>query len=122
MRTRKKLSKRMDYPQVVFLQMNRINKMMSEERMSWQTVKMLERALHALECNIKVKTDNLNESDFKDLMEINKCVKDISNDYKKADIILEKLIEKYTELNKLAEKIGLMGMYFDEGSTMSPDE
>ena len=106
---KKKLSKRMDYPVVVFLQMNKVNKIMSDERMTWQVVKRLERALIALECNLKAKTGDKKAIEVSDV-----------NIEEKEELFLS-LVKKYQELNNLAEEIGILGIYTPDAPTYGDD-
>jgi len=115
---KRKLSKKLDYPMVVFLQINRINKILSNERMSWGMIKLLENAVFALESNLKpyCPGKNVKESDLEELKKVNKALEGLSQDVDKMDAILEKLKEKYVQLNILGEKAGLYARYSDAPS------
>lgn len=122
MKQKPKLSKRIDYPIVVFIQMNRINKILSDESMGWKNMKRLERALNALESIVKAKKEKLEKSVSDKLETKNSMIKGISNEPKHIDKILDALMEKYDLLNELINSIGLFGEYAPEPDTYGSEQ
>lgn len=113
---KKKMAKRIDYPVVIFLQVNRINKLLSNIESNWEGVQHLDNAIFGLEANIRTKTTD-SDIDTAELDAKNKEIESLMGGKLNSDRlrkIIQKLKEKYIELNVLIEKIGIAGAYVSD--------
>ena len=114
----KKLSKQLSFPAVVFIQIDRINNIMSKGLEKRFELLKLQDAIDAFESNLSAYLEekrNLKDSEFKKVLNTLKGInEELENTPQEIKPFLKILKEKYTILNKLAYKVGIYSMYKED--------